>query len=449
MKYADAVRYMSGLRRFGVKLGNDRIAELLRRLGDPHRKYRVAHVTGTKGKGSTTAMIAAILRAHGFRVGGYFSPYVYDLCERIQLNGQLIGRRQFASLVARIAPEVEAISVGPLGPVTEFEVKTAAGFLYFAKQHADFAAIEVGIGGRLDATNVVDPEVSVITNVGLDHTEVLGDTIAAIAREKAGIIKPGKPVITAAQDPEALDVISAQASALGSRLLHVVPQGASTSFECVTWHGEPDGFVVETPTARYENLRLQLSGTYQCMNAACAIAAVELMGDSCGFPVHADAIHAALSEVRLPGRFSTLCTSPLVIADGAHNELSAHALAEEVRRILRGRLIVVIGMIRGHDAVSFLRPLGRMASIVYATQPTWRRAQNVEEIARAARIFCRDVRTACPPLRAARAALAEARPDDLVLITGSFYTVGDVPPEKLLRTRRSRSESAPALEPPR
>jgi len=449
MTFAEAVHFMSGLRRFGIKLGNERIAELLRRLGDPHRRYGIAHITGTKGKGSTTAMIAAILTAHGYRTGGYFSPYVYDLCERVQLDGRLISRRDFARLVARIAPEVIAISHSDLGPVTEFELKTALGFSYFAEKKADFAAIEVGLGGRLDATNVVDSLVSVITNVGLDHTDVLGDTIAAIAREKAGIIKRRRPVITASQDPEALAVLSEAAAAQDAPLVRVVREDAPAACDVVRWCGTPAQFSVTTGSRSYCDLRLQLIGEHQCVNAACAIAAVEQMGQAAGFEVCEEAVRQGLLNVLLPGRFAVLHSSPTVIADGAHNEMSAQAVAAEIQKLNFERLILVVGMLRGHDPRAFLSHIAPMASVVFVTQPTWRRAQPAEEVARVAERYCHDVRVVLPPLCAARKALIEASERDLVLITGSFYTVGDVPPAKLLRTVNTRPEAAPTPAPQR
>jgi dihydrofolate synthase/folylpolyglutamate synthase len=444
MTYADAVRFMSQLRRFGMKLGNERMEELLRRVGDPHRKFGVAHVTGTKGKGSTTAMIAALLHAHGFTVGGYFSPYVYDLCERVQLDGRNISRRDFARLVARLAPHIAEISRGPLGPVTEFELKTALGMLYFAEKQADYAAIEVGIGGRLDATNVVEPLVSVITNVGLDHAEVLGSTISAIAFEKAGIIKPGAPVVTAVHDPEALPVIVRTAVDARVPLYHVAEAGQPVSGQPIVWSGRHDRLYVSTPRRTYSDLSLHLVGRHQCANAACAIAALEAIADARGFTVEYDAVRRALASVTLPGRFSILRESPTVIADGAHNGLSAEALAASIREVCYDRLILVVGMLRGHDPHEFVRALAPYASVVIATQPTWRRAQDACVVAAVAREYCADVRIAFPPVKAARLAISQAGANDLVLITGSFYTVGDVPPTAVLRATREAAGSAPA-----
>src|ERR1041385_993753 len=187
MNFEQALSYMQGLQHFGIKLGNDRFEQLMARLGNPQDRYRIAHVAGTKGKGSTTAIIAAIVKAHGFRIGGYFSPYVLEVGGRGQIDGKYVSREDFARHVTDIAPFVEELTATELGQTTEFELKTAIGFKHFAEQKVDFAAVEVGLGGRLDATNVVNPLVSVITNIGLDHVHILGDTIPKIAAEKAGI----------------------------------------------------------------------------------------------------------------------------------------------------------------------------------------------------------------------------------------------------------------------
>jgi dihydrofolate synthase/folylpolyglutamate synthase len=447
MTYKDAVAFMSGLRRFGMRLGNERIVELLRRIGDPQNDYGIAHVTGTKGKGSTTALIAAVLQAHGFRVGGYYSPYVYDLCERVQLNARLIPKRTVARHVSELIPHVRAIQRTQLGAVTEFELKTALAFAYFAHQKADYAAVEVGIGGRLDATNVVHPVVCVITNVGLDHTHILGDTHAKIAAEKSGIIKPGIPLITAVDEASALRVVLRRASFLRAPALRVLEGGGTPPANAIHWSGDTGSLSVVTPLGAYVGLRLRLMGTHQCVNAACAIGAVEQIAAREGFAIRADAVAAGLNAVELPGRFSVLRAEPRVVADGAHNALSARALAGQVLNGTRGRLLLVVGMLHGHDPGEFLRELAPHADVVFATQPKWRRALDVETVAAAARRYCSDVRSVAPPDRAARAALHEADGSDTILITGSFYTVGDVRPSVVTAPVRGPAGRARARGP--
>lgn len=436
MTYEEALAYMEGLRRHGVKLGIERFAALLERLGGPHLRYPVAHVAGTKGKGSTTAMIAAIVHEHGHSVGGYFSPYVYDVRERVQVDGEMIAPSDFADLVTRIAPHIAAVASAGGGSTTEFELKTAVGFLHFAERPVDAAAIEVGIGGRLDATNVVRPAVAVITNIGLDHIHILGDTHAKIAAEKAGIVKPGVLTITAADEPSALAVIESAAAERRAPLMRVAAGPACAGdADVVHWEAAGEGLAVHTPRGGYRDLHPRLAGRCQFANAACAVAASEALLDALSTPVSEEAVRRGLARAYLPGRIEIIRRKPTVLLDGAHNELAARALAAEVSAIEHRRLHLVIGMVAGHGPEGVVDALAPLATRVLATRPTWVRGQPAERIAEAALRHCADVRIVTPPLDAALEALDGAAPDDLVVVTGSFYTVGDVPPRLLLAGR--------------
>ena len=424
MDFDEALAFMQGRLRLGVKLGNERFLALLARLGDPQEKLRVIHVAGTKGKGSTTAMAAAVLQAAGYKVGAYLSPYVYDVRERIQVNGEMIPRADFARWVSEIRPHVEALEATEHGPTTEFELKTAVGLCWLAEQSVDYAVLEVGLGGRLDATNVVSrPLVTVITNIGLDHVELLGETLGEIAREKAGIVKPGVPCVTGVPvGGEAWEVIASVCAKRGAPLIAVkIPEVL------------PNGSVCVGTGQRSLGVRLRLQGAFQAWNAAAAVTALDAI-PTAALPFLSDeVVTQGLAEAWLPGRLEQVSDRPTVIVDVAHNELSAQVLAEALRAQFgadRRRLTLVVGLSRHHDPLPFLAPLAalRPARLI-ATAPAFR-PRPASDVAEAARRW--DVGHVeiieSSVADAVRAALSQAGPDDLVCVTGSFYTVGDLPP---------------------
>ena len=465
MNFEESVEFMSGLLRFGWKLDNSRVEALCERFDDPHLRYPVIHITGTKGKGSTTALSAAILKAQGYRVGSYFSPYVYDLRERIQIDGEMIPKEDFARIVSQIRPVMEELATTEIGQTTEFELKTVTAFLYFAEQKVDFACIEVGIGGRLDATNIVQPLVTVITNIGLDHTEILGETHAKIAWEKAGILKNGVPCFTATENPEAFEVIQARAAQLSVPLSKVVrlPSGSKTEdatpphnsyANSIQWRVEIDededkleapgsetpdfaNLTVVTPRRRYEDLQVRMGGLYQRENAACAIAATEEALAIRGETLREDAVRSALSATSLPGRLSitTAPSKPVIVVDGAHNGLAAERLVSPILALKKkhgiSRFFLVIGMVGGHEPDDVLSRLASFADAVFTCQVDWKRAIPAEVVAEAAQKFCKNVR-AFPDVKSAfETARREADEQTLLLVTGSLYLAGAITPEML------------------
>lgn len=427
MNYDDSVAYMRGLLRHGMKLGNERFEVLLENLGSPQRKLKVVHIAGTKGKGSTTAMAASILHAAGYRVGAYFSPFVYDLRERVQVDGEMIPQADFARLVTRIRPRIEELALTDHGQTTEFELKTAVGLSYFVEKGVDYAVIEVGIGGRLDATNVIPQSlVSVITNIGFDHMEILGHTLGEIAREKAGIIKEDGLCVTGIEQGEALDVVERVCRERSAKLVHLQPGK--------DWHSHLDGsLTITTGARRLEHAALNLKGRFQHANAALAVAAL----DEARIPGLTDeAVRAGLAGAFAPGRFELIRESgPTIIADGAHNELAGCVLGDALAGELGARnrpVFVVAGLSRGHEPQPFLTALfgGFHPAAVIATEPPFR-PNPAQDVAEAARKLGVDVvETATPVFEAARRALelARSRPDAIIVVTGSFYTVGDLPP---------------------
>ncbi len=425
MDYNEALAYLEGRLRLGVKLGNERFLALLHRLGDPQEHLRVVHVAGTKGKGSTAAMAASILQAAGCKVGIYLSPYVYDVRERIQINGALIPRTDFARWVTQIQPHIEALERTEFGPTTEFELKTAVGLCYFAEQAVDYTVLEVGLGGRLDATNVVArPLVTVITNIGLDHTELLGHTLSAIAGEKAGIVKPGVPCVTGVPiGGEAWEVIERVCAGQNAPLLPVAAPERDTS-----------GLTLTTPRRTLPGLTLRLRGAFQEMNAAAALMALDAITDARGPEISDKAARRGLETAWVPGRLEQVREHPTIVLDVAHNEIAAEALASALRErhgADHRRLTLIVGLSRTHDPEQFLGPLAALHPVrLLATQPAFRPRAALDVAEAARRYGFADVEIVEGSVaEAVRIALKGAGPDDLICVTGSFYTVGDLPPE--------------------
>ena len=424
MDFDEALEYLQGRLRMGVKLGNDRFLALLDRLGSPQNRLRVVHIAGTKGKGSTTAMAASVLSAAGYKVGAYLSPYVYDVRERVQINGEMISREDFARWVSVIQPHVEALERTELGATTEFELKTAIGLCYFAEQAVDFAVLEVGLGGRLDATNVISsPLVTVITNIGLDHTEILGETLGAIAAEKAGIIKEGIPCVTGVPvGGEAWQVIERICRERHAPLIAIQPPS-----------DDAGSLTLTTERRALRGVQLRLRGAFQAQNAAAALTALDSIGLEALPLVPNEVVQRGLEAAWVPGRLQQVSEQPTVVVDVAHNDISAMALADALRTQFQAesrRVIFVVGLSRNHDPEAFLKPLaGLNPAALIATQPACR-PRPAEDIASAARdLGMPNIATVeSSVLDAVRSALKEARPDDLICLTGSFYTVGDVPP---------------------
>jgi dihydrofolate synthase/folylpolyglutamate synthase len=451
MDFDDAVRYVRGRLRLGVKLGNDRFLALLERLGNPQELLEVVHIAGTKGKGSTAVMAASILQAAGYRTGTYLSPYVYDVRERIQIDGAMIPREDFARWVTTIKPHVDALEATDFGPTTEFELKTAIGFCYFAEQKVDYAVVEVGLGGRLDATNVFNaPLVTGITTIGYDHVELLGPTLADIAREKAGIIKPGIPCVTAVPAGSEADCsISAICRERGAPLVRVARAGTNAE---ITYGASDEGSLnVRTSLRKLDGVRMRLRGSFQHGNAATALGMLDSIAEDRRPRITDEQARRGLEEAYLPARLDHVASNPVVVVDGAHNELAAQALATALREedlLPRGvghesprRLILVVGMSRNHAPASFLDPLLALRpAAVIATQPEFhpRESREVAAVAADAKVdIVRVVDTSVAD--ACREALSIATPNDVICLTGSFYTAGDVSLEtwrKLLEERK-------------
>jgi len=419
MEYQDTLDWLYGLEVMGIKLGLSNITELLSRLGDPQEEFRSVHVAGTNGKGSVSAMISSVLRAQGHSTGLYTSPHMVDFRERVQLDGTPISKKQLCRLVLEVRGNVEDMClVRPDQCPTFFEVATALAFLHFAEMGAEMAVVEVGMGGRLDATNAITPECTVITRIGLEHTQYLGESLGMIATEKAGIIKEGVPVVTAEEGSEALEVIRSRASELHAPL-KLVREGVD--FRLVS--SDLEGTKVRLCHMGSE-VNLPLLGTYQASNAATAYAVVEALRHR-GMAVSDESVRTGLGMVRWPGRLELVRRSPNLIFDATHTPQGAEAVAQDLRRLVPGRIILVMGVLHDKDLQGVVGPFARIAVKGFATAPLTKRAFSAEQVRLALSKHLSDVETRPSVVEGVCAALKMARPEDTVLVTGSIYTVGE------------------------
>jgi len=421
-----SVQYLYGLQRHGIKPGLARTHALLDALGNPHRSFQSLHVGGTNGKGSTAAMMASVLERQGVRVGLYTSPHLIDFTERIQVNGRVIPADRVGALIETIRQVSERCLADP---PTFFEATTVLAFAYFAEAGVDCAVVEVGMGGRCDATNVLTPLVSVITTIGLDHQEYLGQTLEAIAYEKAGIIKPAVPVVVGRLVPGPLSVIRHEAADRGA-------DGVVLGEDFDARGEDPDQFVYGGLRWHYEDLSCPLPGRHQLDNAACALAALEL-AEARGLRVSEEAVREGLCAVSWPGRLELVHRRPRqpdVWLDVAHNPqaadaLAAHLTARSVRRdpATSGGLVLVVGMMQDKDRKGVLSRLSAVPAVrhLIVTGAAHPRAAAPQELARDCEGW--QVPIAVQPTVAEAMAYADslAGPEDRICVTGSLLVVGE------------------------
>jgi dihydrofolate synthase/folylpolyglutamate synthase len=407
------------------RMGLEKIEALVHTLGHPERRYPVVHITGTKGKGSTAAMMASILHHSGHRVGLYTSPHLVSFRERIMIDGEPIPKTDLCRMVETVRCAVETTASTPAGrPDTFFDVWTALAFAYFAQQQVDIAVVEVGLGGRLDSTNVVDPAVCLLTPIGLDHTDRLGNTIPEIAREKSGIIKAGVPVVVGPQDPEALSVIQETCRRQRSRLIRV---GVDIRHTVRYADTERQVFDVQGIEGPYTGLEIPLLGSYQVDNALAAVGAAEALRQS-GLPVSPEGLAEGLRTVRWPGRLQVVERRPWLILDGAHNALAARTLTSTLRRLFPYRRAVLILSLHQDKAVDVLcREFAAWADtiIVPGRRVLRRRQADPESVA----ALCRQMGVSVQVTEGVSDAIAMARvmagPEDLICVSGCLALVGE------------------------
>ena len=430
MNYSEATSLLSGLERFGIRLGLERIKELLAYLGHPEGRLKIIHVAGTNGKGSTAAMIASILRASGFRVGRFTSPHLVDWRERLAvLEGKevsFISKRKFSSGIERLKPPISRLQKEENSP-TIFEVLTALALYHFAGKKLDFAVMEVGLGGRLDATNVVKPLVSVITNVALEHQEYLGDTKEKIAGEKAGVIKKGGIVVSAESAPALLKIIEKKCKTKSAGLIRIGKDIEIFSYQLQVLKGKfTSSFTVKGLKGLYVNLELSLAGEHQALNAATAIGAVESLSFS-GIEIPPQAIRKGLKSVYWPARLEAISRKPAVLIDGAHNPAAAEAAAKTLKQANGYReLLLIIGCLKDKDIDGMLKVFLPLSSCIIATKPANSRALEPGIIAQKVRKYGRRCLVKRNVKEALNYASGKARVEDLIFVTGSFYLAGEI-----------------------
>jgi dihydrofolate synthase/folylpolyglutamate synthase len=416
MSYRQSVEFLYGLQKHGIKPGLEAIQALSDRLGHPERRYPSLHIGGTNGKGSTAAMTAAMLQAAGYRTGLYTSPHLVDFRERILVNGRMIAEDAVAALTER----VRAACGAPREP-TFFEFTTAMAFQHFADSGVDVAVVEVGMGGRFDATSILAPAATAVVTVALDHQEHLGTTVGAIAYEKAGIIKPGVPVVAGRLSDEAAAVLARVAGERGAPVCRL-PDDFRTEGD------SPARFRYCGLRVSYDGLACPLAGRHQLDNAACALALLEAASER-GLPVSEAAVREGLRTVCWDGRLETVDSRPRIVLDGAHNPAAAAVVAEylaDVRRSRPGaRVVLVLGMMRDKDRQGFLERLLPHVDEVVATQARGPRATPAQELGALVVARGRAAHVSPDPAEAMALGRRLAAPDDLILITGSLLLVGE------------------------
>lgn len=425
MTYAEAIKFIESTEKFGIKPGLDAIKRLLAKLGNPQNDLEVIHIAGTNGKGSTASYIKSILMHAGYRVGFYTSPSLYALEERIQINNGLIDPIDFAAVTSDVKNAVDALVKEGFEPNTEFEIFTAMALLHFKKQAVDFVVLEVGLGGRLDATNVVDkPLVSVITPIALDHVNILGDTLEKVAYEKGGIIKDSVPLVIHPQELEASEVLKTLAEEKSASVI-VAPVDLVEVTEMSL-----EGTVFTLGVHPY---KISMIGKHQAQNAVVAMTAVEVLNREYNKHIPEDAILKGLETTKWPCRLEVVDRSPKLILDGAHNPHGAKALAQSLERILPkgSKPTVLIGMLSDKDVDEVLNIMQAYFGKVIVTEPRNDRKMSADDLSHKLESLGAETVVEKDVSKALQVALDLTDSSEIILAFGSFYLVGQIRQEVL------------------
>ncbi|WP_293977710.1 folylpolyglutamate synthase/dihydrofolate synthase family protein [uncultured Clostridium sp.] len=424
MTYEEAMKYISSVGKFGSNYGLERTNRLLELLGSPQKKLKLIHIAGTNGKGSTTAMISRMLQGMGYKVGMYTSPYLEEFEERIQINGSNIPKDKLIENLEQVKTAVSRVIEEGYEHPTEFEIITVLMFLYFYNENIDYGVIEVGLGGRLDSTNVITPKVSVIASISFDHTNLLGNTIEEIAGEKAGIIKEGIPVVLYPQSKEAEDVVIKTAESRKSTVYSVNRNDGKLidiDYNNMTQHVEVKGI-----NGVYD-IHLPLLGEHQILNLCVAVNAVEVLCREEGIKCHKQIIEDSLKDVKWIGRLETLSRNPMIVIDGAHNIDGIRALKKNVEKYFRyNKLYLLLGILADKQVEEMIAEIAPMAEKIIALTPHNDRAELSEDLKDEIKKINENVKAFEDYEDAVREAVNYAGEGDLILISGSLYMIGDM-----------------------
>lgn len=440
MNYDEAIAYIKNTAKFGSKLGLDRTEKILELLGNPHKKLKCIHIAGTNGKGSTTAMVTTILVKAGYKVGSYISPFIEEFEERMQINNKNISKGELSEVVTEVSKAVEkVVELGYSNP-TEFEIITCAGFLYFYKNNIDFAVVEVGMGGRLDSTNVITPVLSIIASISLDHTLILGDTIAKIAYEKAGIIKEGIPVVMFPGQKQSEEVIERLCREKKCKLVKVSQDSAVYLGKENIKHIESTsmgGSVRTSNNAITQKLKvktlnndyiidLSLLGKHQLLNCSVAVHAIEeLIGQ--GTMITREDIITGLGKVAWPARLEVMHKKPLVVIDGAHNIDGIEKLTQSIDMYFNyKKIVLILGILADKQVEEMIKTIVPKVSRVITVTPHSDRAELCEELKVQVEKYTMNCESIENYEDAYKKALSYCDEDDLLLVSGSLYMVGDM-----------------------
>ncbi len=410
--YEESLRYLYGLQKYGIKFGLNKTSNLLKVFGNPHKRNRYIHIGGTNGKGSICIMLESILRKAGLKVGLYTSPHLVRFTERFRIDGKEIPKESVVELVRSLISIMD-----PSDPPTFFELTTAMAILYFDMEDVDISIMEVGMGGRLDATNIIRPELSIITNISMEHRQFLGNTTTQIAREKAGIIKRGVELVTGVKQRHIRELFKDMCKSRGSRMYLL-----GRDFR---YRSTKRGFSYYGIWEDLKDMELSLEGRFQRPNAAIAIAASEIL-KSKGYGIEADHIRDGLKDCIWPGRMQIVSKEPLIILDGAHNPAAMKALINSLRNIPSERIITVIGIMDDKDIKGILSAIIPISSHIIFTRAKYFRAMDPHRLKEIAQRLKRGNYEVISEVKGAiNRAKEYANREDVILITGSLFIIGE------------------------